>query len=813
MSTTMRHSASLFRLDSLLQDTRYAFRTLARSPAFSGVALLALALGIGVNTAVFSVVNAVLLRPLPFADPDRLVTVSSNTTRGTASMADFLDWRARSTSFESLEAFEVNPFANNRFTWTGDGEAQKVTGYRVTAGFFRILGVQPIRGRTFIAGDDDPGQARTVVISEHLWRRRYGANGDVLGRHVMANGRDHEIVGVIPSSFEFWDRDAEIWAILPLDPPTRRGPFFIRGVARLKPGTSVEQAQAAMSVIASDIERSHPLSYSQHRILVTPLYEFVVGDIRALLWVLSCAVALVLLIAVSNVANLMLGRASGRAQELAIRLSLGASRGQLVRQLMIESVVLAFVGGVLGAALAVGGVALLRSTGPADLPRLAEIGVSPRVLAFTLLASALSAVFFGLIPSVAASGEEPGQSLKGGSRAGESGRQSRVRVVLVAGQVTLSVVLLIGAGLLIRSFSLLGNTEPGFDAPPDRVLIMLVSPTGPQFRERAALAAYWDRLLECVRAVPGVESAALSTVAPPDRRNFGDNYEIEGKPMPPGARRATNVMPFVSREYTETLGIPLRSGRWFSDADLPGGAPVAVVSEALARRDFPGENPIGQRIRYGRLLEIVGVVGDVKYRGLHRDDEPTFYQLASQQSELWDLWLMVRLTGHAQGQIAAVRQAVRELDPGVPVDRIGTMASAMSESIALSRFRSFLMTTFAATALLLAAIGIYGVVAYAVAKRTREIGVRMALGATPSGVVAMVVSQASRPVVAGIAGGLIGAFLLNRALETMLFGVTASDPMTFAGAVAVLSGVATAACLVPAMRASRIDPVVALRNE
>ena len=805
---------TLFRIDSLLQDARYAFRTLTRSPAYSVVALLALSLGIGANTAVFSVVNAVLVRPLPFADPDRLVMVFNYRPRGTACIADFLGWRARSRSFASLDAFEVNPFTNNRFTWTGDGEPEKVVGYRVTAGFFRTLGVQPILGRTFVGGEDDPGQSRTVVMSERFWRRRYAANPDVLGRQVMANGRPHTIVGVLPGSFEFWDRDAEIWAILPLDPPTRRGPFLYRGVARLKAGASLEQAAAEMSVIAGDIERSHPQSYNQLRIPVIPLREVVVGNIRPLLWVLSGAVALVLLIAVSNIANLTLGRASGRAQEIAIRLSVGASRGQLIRQLMIESVVLAFIGGVLGGALAVGGVAVLRSMGPTDLPRVAEIGLSARVLAFTLLTSVLSAVLFGLVPSVIASGRDPARSLKEGSRAGESRRQGRARAVLVAGQVTLSVVLLIGAGLLIRSFSLLGSVDAGFNTPPERVLMMLVSPTGQQFAERAALHAYWDRLLERVRAVPGVESATLSTVAPPDRGNYSDNYDIEGKPLPPGPRRSSSVMPYVSHGYLETLGIPLRRGRWFTDRDMPRAPRVAVISEGLARREFASEDPIGHRIQYGgRSLEIVGVVGDVKYRGLQRDDEPTFYQLSSQQAELWDLWLLVRMNGRAQGQIAAVRQAIRALDPNVPVDRIGTMADAISGSLSLSRFRSLLMTAFAATALLLAAIGIYGVVGYAVAKRTREIGLRMALGATPSGVVAMVVSQASQPIVAGIASGLIGAFLLTRVLGTMLFGVTPSDPLTFVGAVAVLGAVATAACFIPALRASHIDPLVALRTE
>ncbi|HEX7779264.1 MAG TPA: ABC transporter permease, partial [Vicinamibacterales bacterium] len=365
-------------MSSLFKDARYAVRTLTRNPTFTLVALLALSLGIGATTAVFSVVNAVLLRPLPFAEPDRLVVLRNNTARGAASLADFLDWRARSQSFESIEAFEMNPFTNNRFTWTGDGgEAVKVIGYRVTSGFFRSLGVQPILGRTFDPGEDEPGRPRTVVLSERLWRNRYKASREVLGREVMANGRAHTIVGVVPGSFEFWDRDTEMWAILPLDPPTRRGPFFLRGVARLKSGTSVEQAQSEMSVIASDIERAHPQSYNRLRVPVTPLREFVVGNVRPLLWVLSGAVALVLLIAVANVANLTLGRARGREQELALRLSLGASRGQVVRQLLVESVVLALIGGTLGMALAVGGVGVLRSMAPADLPRVSEITVNP----------------------------------------------------------------------------------------------------------------------------------------------------------------------------------------------------------------------------------------------------------------------------------------------------------------------------------------------------------------------------------------------------------------------------------------------------
>jgi putative ABC transport system permease protein len=637
----------------------------------------------------------------------------------------------------------------------------------------------------------------------------------VLGKTAVLNGRDHTIIGVLPMAFEFWNRDVDAWATLPLDPPSRRGPFFVRGVARLKPGVALEQASAEMRVIASGIERTHPQNYKQLRIPVVPLREVVVGTIRPLLWVLSGAVALVLLIAVSNVANLSLGRASARSQEIAIRLSIGASRGQLIRQLMIESLVLALIGAGLGTALAVWGVTALRSVGPADLPRLAEIGVDGRVLGFTLLASGFSALVFGLVPALSASGRVLGPSLKDGSRGGESHRQGKARTVLVAAQVTLSVVLLIGAGLLIRSFDLLGRVDPGFSAPPDRLLVMFVSPPSQRFNKASALAAYWNQLLDRVRAVPGIEEASLSNVAPPDRSMWSDSYEIEGRALPSDSvRYSVPVVPYVSHDYFKTLAIPLLRGRWFDAQDTPSSPRVAVISDAMARRHFVSEDPIGQRIRFaGQSLEIIGVVGDVKYRGLHRDNEPTFYQLESQAQRGEDMWLLLRTSRSAESLTATVRQEIRALDRRVPVDRIGTMAGALSQSVALSRFRSFLMMVFATTALLLAAIGIYGVVAYSVARRTREIGVRMALGATPSGVLALIVRQGSRPVVVGMVLGLAGAFALTRVLEGMLFGVTASDPLTFVGGVVVLSAVAIVACLVPALRASRIDPLMALRHE
>jgi predicted permease len=623
-------------IDNLVRDLRYAARALARNPGFTLAALLALALGIGANTAVFSVVNGVLLRPLPYTDPDRLVMVFDSSqqqglARGPACMADFLDWKARSRSFQTLDAV-----ARNRFALTDDGEAEQIVGMGVTSTFFETLGTRPLLGRAFTSGDDHPGRALTVVISERLWHRRYASNPGILGKEVVLNGRPHTLIGVMPGGFEFGQRDVEAWAILTLDPPTRRGPFFLRGIARLKAGVTLEQAAAEMAVIASDVERANPKDYSRLRFPVIGLREIVVGDIRPLLWVLSGAVLLVFLIAVSNVANLMLARATARQREIAIRLSIGAGRGQLVRQFMTESLMLSLAGGALGMALASWGVAALRWLGPRDLPRLSGIGVDARVLGFTLLASLASAVLFGLAPAFAASGAALNEWLKEGGRGGESRRHGRARGVLVVAQVTLSVLLLAGAGLLIRSFSLLGRVNPGFHAPPDRVLTMLVSPSGARYREPRALGAYWDQLLERVRSLPGVEAASIAITIPPDRLAFTDGYEIESKPLAPGSDYPAVPVPFVSHDYLKTLGIPLLRGRWFGGRDRADTPRVTVISEAMARRHFPGENPVGQRLKHGSrslanpYMEIAGVVGDVKYQGLDQEHEPVYYELSSQ---------------------------------------------------------------------------------------------------------------------------------------------------------------------------------------
>ena len=479
----MRHMDAL---DDLMRDIRYGVRTLIRNPGFTLATLGALALGIGANTAVFSVVNGVLVRPLPYADPDRLVMVFNSfqqqgMERGPASIADFLDWKARAHSFQTLDAV-----ANQRFTLIGDGEAEQIQGRSVTASFFETLGVRPLLGRTFAPGDDQPGRPPTVLISERLWRRRYGSSSTVVGKDIVMNGRQFSVIGVMPNAFRGGEADA--WSILTLDPPTRRGPFFLQGIARLRPGVTLDQAAGEMQSIAHGVEREHPKDYTHLRIPVVDLREFAVGNIRPLLGIISVAVFLVFLIAVTNVANLILARATARQRELAIRLSIGAQRGQLVRQLMIESLVLSLSGGALGLGLAYAGVLVLRWSEPGGLPRLTEIGVDARVLLFTLLVSLASALMFGLGPALSTSRVPLSDRLKEGGRGGESGAHRRVRGILVVGQVGLSVLLLIGAGLLIRSFHLLGNVDLGFNAPPDRVVTLLLSPTGPKYRPPAPVA-------------------------------------------------------------------------------------------------------------------------------------------------------------------------------------------------------------------------------------------------------------------------------------------------------------------------------------
>jgi putative ABC transport system permease protein len=803
-------------LSDLGRDLRYTFRTLARNRGFATVAVLTMALGIGANTAVFTVVQSVLLRPLPYPEPERLVWIHDgmrmNDRAGwPACMADFLLWKARSRSFQSLAAM-----AYNRVALTGDGEAEQIDGAGVSAGFFELLGARPIAGRTFAADEDQPGRTLTAVISERLWKRRYGADPKTIGRTILLNGRPHTVIGIMPSSFEFRQRNAEVWGILTLNPPNRRGPFFLRGVGRLKQGVSLEAARAELDALGQEVERADPKGLEHARYPVFPLLDDMVSNVRLLLTVLTVAVTLVLLIAILNVANLMLARASARRREVAIRLSVGAGRGHLIRQMLTESIVLACAGGALGLLLARAGVEALKAAGPEGLPRLSELAIDGRVLWYTLVVTVLSGVMFGLGPALGSGRYRLSEALVGGGRTGETRGRQRVRASLVALEVALSVMLLAGAGLLIRSFTALGRVPTGVATPPERLLAMSISPASAPYREPERLRAYWDQLLERVRQTPGVESAALTLTLPPDRVGFYDGFEIAGRTPPDGGPNVP--VPYVTTDYFQTLGIPLLRGRNFNAGDTANSPRVTIVSETLAKRYFPGEDPVGRLLKHGgpglknTPMEIIGVVGDVQYDGPAAKAAPVYYEAAS-QSSMRPMWLVLRTRGDAASVLRPVREAIRGLDPDVPVHNPGTMAELQREAVALPRFRSTVMAIFAAAALLLAGIGIYGLVAYSVAQRTAEIGIRMALGAPAGSVLRQVVAQGALMATIGVAAGTGGALMLAGNLRTLLFGVSARDAASFAGAAGALVLVAILASYVPARRAARIDPLLALKQE
>jgi putative ABC transport system permease protein len=815
-------------LEVLLQDLRYGLRTLARSPGFTAAALLALALGIGANSAIFSVVYGVLLRPLPYPDADRLAMVflhfsPQNNERGNLSLADYFDWRERNRAFEAPALY-----AGRRFDVTGangtagagaSGEPEEVQGAQVTAGFFTTLRVRPLLGRGFEPGEDRPGSDRLAVVGEGLWRRRFGGSPGVLGRAIELDGEPHTIVGVMPGSFHFPSPRIELWTNLALVPPTRRGPFFYKGVARLKPGVTLEQAQAETNAIGRGIEQANPKAYSHLTLPTLSLREALVGRVRPVLLLMFGAVGFVLLIATVNVANLQLVRATAREREMTVRLSLGAGRSRLLRQLFTESLLLALTGGAAGLALAYGGIRLLQAWNPGNLPRMEAVHLDGRVLAFSLLVSLLAGILFGLVPALQGSAPDLTASLKEGGRGSTaSAGRRRGRSILVVSEIALSLVLLIGAGLLLRSFFLLERVEPGFLAPAQNVLTLEVSPSARKYPDERTGIAFYERLIERVRALPGVESAAVSDSLPPDRQGDGDTFQIEGQAA--SAPNPAVTHPVVSTGYFRALGIPLLRGRSFTAEDTPSSRPVTVISETMARRYFPGQDPIGKRIKESGpdiptpYMEIVGVVGDTKYLGLDAPPEPIYYHPYTQNFSS-RLYLVVRssLAGGAAALAPLVRGEVRAVDADVVVSEVRTLEQAVGESVAQPRFRTALLVLFAGIALALAAIGIYGVIAYSVAQRTHEIGVRMALGARRGDVLRHVLGQGAALALAGIALGLPGALALTRTLSSLLFTIQASDPVTFLSLSLVLAAVTLWASFLPAWRAARTDPQVALRYE
>jgi putative ABC transport system permease protein len=810
-------------MKTLSQDLRYGIRMLAQKPGFTVAAVLALALGIGANSAIFSVVNAVLLRSLPYKEPNHLIMVQSTKRQdsrrsGSASYLDFVDWKNQNQVFDDMAAFR-----DKGYTVTGADEPERIDGARVSAGFFPLLGVEAHLGRGFLPEDDKPKGERVVVISHGLWQRRFGGDPNIIGQSLTLDGNSHTVVGVLPAGFNFPINieKADVWSPLALDGQIteQRGAHYLKVIARLKPGVSLGAARAEMETIASRLEQQYPEENTDRVVALYSLYDQLVGSIRPALLVLLAAVGFVLLIACSNVANLLLARAAARQKEIAIRMALGASRGRIVRQLITESLILAAVGGGAGLLLALWGVESLIALSPANLPRLSGVGVDGWVLGFTFLVSIMTGIIFGLAPALKASKPDLNTALKEGGRGsteGFSGR--RLRNLLVITEMALALMLLISAGLLIRSFVRLQQVNAGFDAK--NVLTMQVELPESRYKQGVQISAFFEQTLERIKALPGVESAGGVSVLPLSGNNMRTSFVVENRPAPTPGQEPLAQLRAVTPGYFRTLRIPLLRGEEFTENYKKGSPGRIIINETMARRFWPDEDPIGQRISIGMgsdddeptSWEIVGVIGDVRHAALDVEPAPEMFVPHSQQS--WPfLTLVVRSSSDPMALAEHVRGQILAVDKDQPVANIRSMESMVSASIAQPRFYLLLLAIFAALALILAAVGIYGVLSYSVTQRKHEIGIRMALGAKPVDVIRLVVGQGMVLALIGVAIGLIGAFVFTRLMSSMLYGVSATDPVSFAALALLLSAVALLASYIPARRATKVDPMVALRYE
>ena len=806
-------------IENFFMDVRYGLRMLRKNAGFTAVAVITLALGISANTTIFSVVNGVLLRPLPYRDASRLVVVSlfNQKTQEIFPLcdADFLDWRAQNQVFSDVAAF-----SGTTFNITGSGLPEQLRGGVVTGEFFSTLGVMPVLGRTFLPSEDRPGSAPMAVLSYNLWQNRYGADPGVIGRAIVLNGLSTTVIGVMPPRF-LPTAETQLWTNLVVNPPTFRGPYYLTGEARLKPGVTIEQARGELAAIARRIEQQNPATNSNMSFRVTPLEEAIVGDVRPALLVLLGAVAFVLLIASANVANLLLARATVREREIAIRTALGASHARLMAQLLTESLLLAAIGGVLGLLFAKWGVKLLSELGPSNLPRLEEIAIDGRVLAFTCLISFASGILFGLVPAFPSGRSDLNKSLKEGGRSAAEGQgRSRARSGLVVAEIALSLILLVGGGLMLKSFLRLQAVSPGVN--PKNALTMQITLPQRQYHGDSQMILFYQRLLEKVQILPGVESAGVGMSLPPNLLEVTDYFTVEGQAAVSERMLGLADLVFASPNYFQALGVPLLNGRLFSAADRADAAKVAIINLTLARHYWPNESPIGRRLRTGGperpnnpWMEVVGVVGDIKYSGLDAAPEMVLYE-PYQQAAWSSMYLVVRTSSKLDNPAtlaSAVQNAVWSLDKDLPVAHIRTMEQLLSESVEQPRFRTVLLEIFALIAVSLATVGIYGVLAYSVSQRRHEIGIRMAIGARRSDVLWLVVGQGMLLTFIGVAIGVTGAFVLTRFLSTLLYEVRPTDPATFVVVPLLLAGVALLACYIPARRAMRVDPMVALRHE
>ncbi|HEV2829865.1 MAG TPA: ABC transporter permease [Pyrinomonadaceae bacterium] len=798
-------------MNNFIKDLKYAFRMMLKHRSFTFVAVFAIALGIGANTAIFSVVNGVLLRPLPYASPKELTTILHGSSP--VAPANFLDLRQESQTFESIAAAQLwGP------SLTGRDQPEHLRALQLSANMFHLLGINPALGRAFNAQEDQTGNDHVVVLSNRLWQRRFEADPKIIGQQLMLDGANYEVIGVMPPQFEFapfWATQTELW--VPLNLAARandRKGSSLRIFGRLKPGISREQAQAEVATIFSRLEQQYPEANKGLTLNVDSLHEKAVGKTRPALLLLLGAVGFVLLIACANVANLLMTRATARKKEIALRIALGASRARIARQLLTESVVLALLGGGLGLLFGILGLRLLLGLGPENLPRIQTIGIDGYVLGFTLLLSLLTGLLFGLAPVLQIRKVSFNAALKEGGRGStDGGRRSLGRRSLVISEVALALMLLVGSGLLVRSFLRLVSVDPGFD--PHNVLTMTISLAGSEHKTGPQRAAFFDELNERVHSLPGVESVSAINHLPLAGDLWTLGFTIEGRPaLLPGEKQGAAYR-IVRPDYFQTMGATMLHGRDFSARDNEQSPAVVIVNESLARRVWPNETPIGKRITVANdgLREIVGVVKDVKQSEWSADANPEVYLPHLQVPSPRGMTLVVRSSSDPLALVGAIKNAVWAIDKNLPVSEVRAMDDVVSDAIGPQRFNTILLGLFSAIALLLAVVGIYGVLSDAVTARTHEIGVRMALGARSADVLRMVVGQGMALVGIGIVVGLFGAYLLTQLMSTLLYEVSATDRATFISIPVVVAAVAFAACLVPARRATKVDPLVALRYE
>jgi predicted permease len=817
-------------MQTFWQDVQYGLRMLLKNPGFTTIAIVTLALGIGANTALFSVVNGVLLNPLPYQEPERLVALyakSKEFSRSSISYPNFLDWQRENRSFTALAAFRAD-----NLNLTGVGDPERLRTEMISATFFPILGVKPVVGRVFSEQEDQLGGAPVIIISEGLWRRKFGGSPDVIGKSINLNAKLYAVVGVIPGNFHFQNNNfysnAEVF--VPIGQweeklfRDRRTAMGMDGVGRLKPGVSFEQANAEMIAIAAHLAELYPDINKDSGITLVPLKQNVVGDIRPFLLVLLAAVGFVLLIACANVANLLLARSTGRTREFAIRTALGASRGRMVRQVLTESILLALAGGVIGVLVAALGTQAAINLLPDALPRAEEVHLSGRVLLFTFGASLLAGLLFGLIPALKTSGTDIHETLKEGGRGG-SGMRHRTQGVIVAVEMALALVLLAGAGLMIRSLANLWNVDPGFD--PNHVLNFNITAAQPLGETPAAARAAFRRLHDAIAGVPGVQAVSLTVGSSPMAGDSELPLWLEGEPKPASQSDMKVSLFYVTQpDYLKILKIPLKRGRFLTESDSENAPPVIVIDEEFAKRFFGEKDPIGKRVNFSVLNsspEIVGVAGHIKQWGLDEtNDSPIqaqcYFPLMQVPDSLMPLMAhglqgVARTEQTMLNNVGAIHRSVETVNSQIVVYGTQAMTSVIADSLATKRFAMMLLGIFAALATMLSSVGIYGVISYIAGQRTHEIGIRMALGAGRGNVLLMMLGQAGKMALVGIAIGLVASIALTRLMSSMLFGVSTHDPLTFLGATLLLLLVAMTACIVPARRATRVDPIVALRYE